>query len=115
MKLSFPFPIEVRKLYLDCWKCWLCGENGQRKGGLEIHHVLGRVSDSAFNSSVLCKDCHSHMGHSQEEECKLFLITLQYLYEIDYKPKTPDYDFLFQNGGRLFTEDTRRFIKRWLE
>jgi len=110
MKLAFPFSFEVRLLYLNCWKCWLCGENGQRKGGLEIHHILGRISDSAFNSSCLCKECHSHMGHSQEEECKLFLITLKYLYDMKYQPCEKDYDFLNKNGRRLLTKEVIKFI-----
>jgi len=112
MILQNPFPLEVRLLYIDCWRCWLCGENGSRKGGLEIHHIMGRISDSAFNSSCLCKDCHSHMGHSQEEECKLFGITLEYLYDIEYKPTEKDYEFLRQNYKRLVTSDTAKRISQ---
>lgn len=50
------------------------------------------------------------MGHSQEEECKLFLITLEYLYDIEYKPTEKDYEFLRQNYKRLVTPDTARRI-----
>lgn len=110
MQLQNPFPLTVRLLYLDCWRCWLCGENGQRNGGLEIHHIMGRISASAFNSSCLCKKCHGHMGHSQEEEQKLFLITLKYLKGICYNPIQEDYDFLTQHYQRLMTED----LKQWL-
>lgn len=106
MKLANPFPTEVRELYRDCWKCSLCGCNGQNRGGLSLHHILGRISGSAFNCSILCGYCHEHMNHNQEEEQKLFNITLQYLYEITYQPTEKDYQFLRDNGSRLFTEDT---------
>lgn len=104
MKLAYPFPLEVRLLYIDCWQCWLCGGNGTQDGGLEIHHICGRVSDSAFNSSCLCKKCHATMGHSQEEEQKLFLITLKYLFNKEYQPVPNDWKFLYENKRLLSDE-----------
>src|ERR1035437_836633 len=82
MKLNNPFPDEVRWLFAGVWKCWLGGCNGQDRGGLEIHHIYGRVSDSAFNASVLCGKCHGHVGHSLEEHRGLFLTTLHYLRDL---------------------------------
>ena len=110
MNLQNPFPLEVRKLYIDCWTCWLCGGNGQQSGGLEIHHIMGRISDSAFNSSCLCKSCHGHMGHSQEEEQKLFFITLQYLHGLEYEPIQKDWDFLKDNFHRIVSNDVLQWI-----
>lgn len=79
MKLDNPFPLEVRSLFMYCYKCWICEENGQRCGGLELHHIWGRVSGSAFNAAVLCKRCHEHVKHNQEEHLKLFRRTVQFL------------------------------------
>jgi hypothetical protein len=112
MILRNPFPLEVRLLYLDCWTCWLCGSNGSRSGGLEIHHIMGRNSDSAFNSSCLCKGCHSHMGHSQEEEQQLFLITLEYLKRIEYVPIKKDWDFFQENYQRLNSPELQAWLKK---
>lgn len=109
MKLQNPFDLRVRLLYLDCWKCWFCGQNGQQSGGLEIHHITGRDSKSAFNSSCLCKDCHNHIGHSQEEEQKLFLITIEYLYNLEYVPIQEDFEHI-SNHPYLITEN----VKQWL-
>lgn len=108
--LQYPFSLIVRLLYLDCWECWICGENGAQNGGLEIHHILGRTSDSAFNSSCLCKKCHEHICHSQDEERSLFLITLKYLYSISYVPVNKDLEFLKKNHKRLVNEE----ISEWL-
>jgi hypothetical protein len=80
MDLKFPFPLEVRTLFMDCWQCWECGGNGSNCGGLELHHIYGRISDSAFNASVLCKDCHNRVGHTQEEHVKFVRKTISFLY-----------------------------------
>jgi hypothetical protein len=106
MKLYFPFPQEVRKLFLYCWECWLCGENGSRTGGLEIHHILGRSKygyklDSAFNASVLCKKCHNTMGHSVKEQKELFGKTINFLVREQYKPTKYDYNFITENASQL--------------
>lgn len=110
MQLQNPFPFEVRKLYLDCWTCWICGANGQQRGGLEIHHITGRDSDSAFNSSCLCHYCHEKVLHTQEVESMLFLKTLKYLKGIEYVPIQKDLDFLREHYQRLVTPD----LEKWL-
>src|ERR1041385_6945253 len=94
MKLKNPFSLRIRLLYMDVWSCWLCGLNGQNRGGLSIHHIRGRISASIFNSSLLCGYCHEHMGHSEEEERMIFLITLKWIYNIKYMPLPEDYEFL---------------------
>lgn len=110
MKLDNPFPQEVRLFYLGCWTCWICGGNGQDCGGLEIHHILGRVSSSIFNSCCLCKHCHAHIGHSQEEEQMLFAKTFKWVYNLGYKVREVDEEFLEKNFERLFTNE----LKQWL-
>lgn len=104
MELKNPFPLEVRNLYLDCWECWLCGCNGVNRGGLEIHHIWGRVSASALNSSCLCGYCHKRMGHSREEHQKLFRKTLQFLWSLHYSLLPVDNEFL-----ELIKNDLRGF------
>ena len=84
MKLQNPFKPETRELFRDCWICWECGENGQRTGGLELHHITGRDSNAAINGAILCKGCHSHANHNQNEEAKYTLKTLHFLYSICY-------------------------------
>lgn len=110
MKLRNPFPLKVRLLYIDCWTCWQCEENGQRNGGLEIHHITGRDSDSAFNSSCLCKKCHEHIEHTQEREAELFLKTLKYLYNLQYVPIQEDFDFI-KAHPYVLTPESLQWIK----
>lgn len=111
MKLNNPFPLDVRKLYLGWWECFLCGENGQRSGGLEIHHILGRVSDCAFNSSCLCKKCHARIGHKTEEHQKIFLKTMMFLKKQDYQPTKQDIVFYEENSQELWSEEFERWLK----
>ena len=111
MKLNNPFTEKVRSLYLGHWVCFLCGANGWNRGGLEIHHILGRISDSAFNSSCLCGACHKHMGHSREEHQKIFYQTIQFLKKQEFKPEEEDYLFLRENYTELVCEKTEKWIK----
>jgi len=94
MILSNPFPNEVRTLYLYSHSCLLCTGNGNGVGGLELNHIFGRVSGSAYNASVLCHECHSHVGHTQEEHAKLFIMNAKFLAEIGYKPTAEDKIFI---------------------
>lgn len=111
MHLQNPFPLKVRKQYIDVWYCWNCGCNGSDIGGLEIHHIRSRISDSIFNSSCLCKLCHSKIGHSQEEEQELFAKTFKWVYNIKYKPDKNDIDFLEKNYDYLFTDELKEWLK----
>ncbi len=77
--------------------CWECGENGQRTGGLELHHITGRDSNAAINGAILCKGCHAHANHNQKEEAKYTLQTLQYLYNICYTITADDLTHLQQH------------------
>lgn len=91
MKLSNPFPQEVRLLFFDVYWCFLCGRSDR---GLELHHIWGRISGSALNACPLCKDCHDSILHNQETHIKLFKITMKYLVTIKYKLVANDFLFL---------------------
>ena len=79
MDLKFDFSFEVRTLFDDMQECAVCHCNGSGRGGLSIHHIYGRVSDSVFNGVVLCGFCHERVTGSQDERLHFFGVTLQYL------------------------------------
>lgn len=108
MKLENPFPNEVRLLYLYEWECRLCHTNGG--GALELHHIVGRVSCSVFNSCLLCTECHQEMAHSQKEEQDLFAKTFKWLHRIGYKPTEVDLMFIKGYYDRLFTDELREWL-----
>mgnify|MGYP003529154572 FL=1 len=76
------------------YACILCGSNGNTRGGLELNHIFGRVSSSAFNASLLCHECHSHIGHTQEEHSQLFFLNAKFLVENNYQATDDDKVFL---------------------
>lgn len=103
MQLKFDFSQDVRLLYLYTTACCLCGSNQM----LEIHHILGRVSDSAFNSSVLCKECHAKICHNREEHQKIFNKSVVVLQEVGFKPNNnKDIEFLRDWWSELVNDDT---------
>lgn len=93
MKLAHPFSTETRLLFMDLWECALCGENGQENGGLELHHIWGRINESPFNACVLCKKCHGHVGHSLQERIKCFVWTVNKLSQQGYSITQEDENF----------------------
>lgn len=81
---------------------------------LELHHILGRVSDSAFNSAVLCKKCHDRIGHSREEHQKIFNRSVVVLQEISFRPIERDIEFLRDWWEELVNEKTHNwFIEKF--
>lgn len=110
MKLQYDFSQTTRALYLNHWECFLCGCNGWNRGGLEIHHIMGRVSKSPFNSSCLCGECHRHIGHNKEEHQRIFGQTLYFLKKVHYKPDDEDWKFLEENYQELVGEETKKII-----
>lgn len=54
------------------------------RGGLELHHVLGRSSDSVLNAALLCKACHEHMNHNDQEEEMLLHKSVRYAVKHSY-------------------------------
>jgi len=75
MHLKLNFTNETRNLYLYVYKCQNCGRSDK---GLELHHILGRISNSKLNAIVLCLECHSHCCHSREEESKYLKISIRF-------------------------------------
>lgn len=108
MKLNNPFPEKVRLLYLYVYGCFKCGRSDR---GLELHHITGRDSDSAFNACPLCKDCHAKIGHTEEEEKELLAIVMKFHADNSYKPEDNDYDFIFKHAN-LIKNNPR--IEKWL-
>lgn len=94
MELQNPFPQQVRLLYLYVYACFNCGRSDR---GLELHHILGRVSASTFNACPLCLVCHSEEIHGQDAQRRLFEINLAFLIKEKYRPTDNDYDFLRAN------------------
>lgn len=95
MYLKNPFPLEVRLLYLyNSYECWDCGGNGSNSGGIELHHIWGRISASALNSAPMCKECHNKIGHTREEHQRLLRKTIYFLSSQGYKLKPIDDEFL---------------------
>lgn len=93
MKLRNPFPQEVKLLYLYRYDCDLCGSNQM----LELHHIVGRSSNSAFNASLLCHKCHGGMSHHVEEETRLYEANRRQLQRIGYVATDKDLQFLKDN------------------
>lgn len=84
MELKHPFNDFVRAQFIDAQYCWICGRNVN--AGLELHHIFGRVSHSAYNAAPLCLKCHDEVTHSFEEHRDLFLKTYEHLKRINYYP-----------------------------
>lgn len=97
MKLRNPFSNDTRFLFFDIG-CYECGRRDMR----ELNHIKGRISASPYNASVLCPECHSHVGHIQEEEQKYLKITKQILKNQDYPPTTKDIEFI-EKHAHLYT------------
>jgi len=54
-----PFSDEVRSLFLFETSCWKCGRSDV---GLELDHIWGRKSNSAYNAFLICRICHTNKG-----------------------------------------------------
>lgn len=111
MKLANPFPTQTRELFRDCWECWECGENGQQSGGLELHHITGRDSNSPLNGAILCKKCHAHACHNHEEEQRYTFKTLKFLYNMGYSITSKDIHHL-ETHPYLVTQSLTEWIAR---
>jgi|14BtaG_2_1085337.scaffolds.fasta_scaffold73995_3 hypothetical protein len=94
MKLKNPFKDVVRNLYLYQYNCQDCGRSDR---GLELHHIIGRKSNSKLNAIVLCLDCHKKCGHSREEEKKYAQITIRFHLREKNKLEKEDIEFYQDN------------------
>jgi 5-methylcytosine-specific restriction endonuclease McrA len=95
MKLRNNFTIKTRWLFFDVrYMCFDCGGNGSGCGGTELHHIIGRGSNSPYNACVLCKKCHAKVGHTDEEQQGYIHTTISHLDLIEYEPTEKDTAFL---------------------
>ena len=98
MKLKNDFTYVQKVLFIDHYWCVLCERSDL---GIQAHHIVGRSSNSPFNLSPVCYECHSKMCHSQEEEQALFDTTFKWLYYKGYKATTNDLSFISENYNNL--------------
>lgn len=61
---------------------------------MSLHHITGRDSNSALNGVVVCNECHSHYGHSKDEEKRLFAKNLSILNSMKYTINDKDEEFM---------------------
>lgn len=99
MYLNNPFSEQTRLLYLYKYSCFDCGRSDM---GLELHHIVGRSSNSPFNAFLICRACHEKCNHNREEEKKYFHINMQFLLDSGYKPTDDDYQFIRQNYKKFY-------------
>jgi hypothetical protein len=117
MKLYHPFSEKTRSLFIYFQYCWKCKSNGNGRGGLELHHICGRRKvainmDSALNASVLCKVCHEHVTHKQNEQLELMLYTWNVLkQERLWQPIEYDIIFLREQCEDEFGKSLPELIK----
>ncbi len=96
MQLSHEFKTEDREYYRYAYSCLNCRRSDR---GLELHHIKGRKKhqkylSSIFNSFLICRDCHSKILHTKEEERNFVLITMKYLQREGYIPQKIDINYL---------------------
>lgn len=79
---------------------WETGKND----GSELHHILGRVSESPYNAAPLSNKSHAPEGrknlpaiHSYETRSKYLQRTKRYLDSINYQPTKEDEVFIEKN------------------
>jgi len=90
VKLKNPFPIEVKELYAFEHTCHAQGCNSG--DGLEWHHILGRVSNSALNCMFLCHKCHENYTKFKKSDLLKQQLRWLVLYT-NYKFREEDYEF----------------------
>ena len=105
MKLRNTFSIPTRYLFFERrYECADCGGNGQGVGGIELHHIVGRSSNSPLNAVPLCKECHASVGHTDEEHIRFFGWNLKHLLgREDYQLVKRDEEFI-EEHKRLFNK-----------
>ncbi len=90
MQLKNPFTQKTRLLFLYEHSCFDCGRSDK---GLELHHIVGRASNSPLNAYLICMECHSHANHSFKEEAKYLQQTLKFLMHNKYNLTEKDIEF----------------------
>ena len=93
-----PFTPKTRELFTWNYACWECGRNS----GLELHHIMKRISNSPLNAAPLCHKCHAPESrntpiHSDENSSKYLKKTLAYLLSNGYVLNKVDREFMLEN------------------
>jgi len=91
MKLRNDFSDETRALFCFETTCWNCGRPNP-----ELHHILGRVSNSPLNAYPLCQEhCHSkHIEMKSSDNISKFLSeTISFLVKNNYRFNEGDIKF----------------------
>jgi hypothetical protein len=91
MKLKNDFLLEDRDVYCFEHSCIVCGSNQ----GVELHHVMGRVSNSIFNSAMICRKCHEN--YTSLDKSFLLKTTIRFLLKEGYQVKPRDVAFYHDN------------------
>jgi len=94
MTLKNRFTPTVRSLFAFRYSCDICGMNNN----LELHHILGTISNSALNASLLCHKCHEKEDSGGEYlKRKLLVGTLKFLISENYELTEKDLRFYIMN------------------
>jgi len=100
MKLRNNFSDLTRALYIqpvnpDDEYCWICKSNQS----CELHHILGRVSNSPFNSCCLCRKCHEN--YTKLDKGKLLRMAIKFCLREQYTPTEKDIKF-YRDNKKLY-------------
>lgn len=101
------FTEETRSLFFFETSCWNKNcevrnikTNIERLGSnrdLELHHILGRVSNSPLNAMVVCRKCHDIFHNkchpTDKEKSEQLIYTLKWLLKNNYDLKEEDIQF----------------------
>lgn len=107
MKLRNAFNDDVRMFWFNHYWCAKCNRSDLP---IEIHHIIGRGSDSILNSVPICKTCHIQIGHTDNEERTFFAYVFKRCYNTGWRLNENDFQFIRENYGRLFTKE----LSQWL-
>lgn len=99
MKLKNGFSVEDRFLFVDCYQCWICGQNSTDA----LHHIMGRGNskDTSEDSILNAAPVHNYQCHinihgklmTKEYQSKLLKKTFNYLKHIGYQLTEKDKAF----------------------
>lgn len=103
MNLKNNFPPRVREIYTFTRNCQKCGRCDLP---ISIHHILGRVSNSALNSIMLCDECHTSGSYKQKQE--FLLLTMRFLLANHYEFTEDDMVFYDENSKYYEIKETKK-------
>jgi hypothetical protein len=93
----------TRALFVFEKTCWNCNAPEP-----ELHHILGRVSNSPLNAYPLCrKNCHSFHIEMKSEENKYKFLKQTFRFLCD-----PNNQYRFTKKDNKFMEDNRKYYEK---